>query len=111
MDENDTSNGSPGDLPDDIQRWTAKRRAALVMSILKGETTAAEAEICDGLLVAPLSGSSTRASRFSERQTPTLAAGWVHVSPRRTLRRRILILQSIGHSMLPTFSRKNSIWW
>ena len=30
MDENGTSNGSSGELPDDIQRWTAKRQAALI---------------------------------------------------------------------------------
>jgi transposase-like protein len=54
MDENGTSNGSSGDLPDDIQRWTAKRRAALVMSILKGETTAAEAARRHGLTVADI---------------------------------------------------------
>jgi hypothetical protein len=30
--------------PDDsIQRWTAKRRAALIVSLLKGETSVAEA--------------------------------------------------------------------
>jgi len=28
---------------EEVQRWTAKRRAALVSSLLKGETTAAEA--------------------------------------------------------------------
>jgi hypothetical protein len=28
MEENGTSNGSAGELPDDIQRWAAKRRAA-----------------------------------------------------------------------------------
>ena len=28
--------------PEEVQRWTAKRRAALVLSLLKGETTAAE---------------------------------------------------------------------
>jgi len=26
-------------IPEDLQRWTAKRRAALVLSILKGETS------------------------------------------------------------------------
>lgn len=30
---------SDKELPDDLQRWTAKRRAALVLSILKGETS------------------------------------------------------------------------
>jgi|HubBroStandDraft_1064217.scaffolds.fasta_scaffold279690_2 hypothetical protein len=29
--------------PEEGQRWTAKRRAALVISLLKGERTAAEA--------------------------------------------------------------------
>ena len=27
--------------PEEVQRWTAKRRATLVMSLLKGETTVA----------------------------------------------------------------------
>ena len=35
-----------------VQRWTAKRRAALVISLLKGETTAAEAARRHGLKVA-----------------------------------------------------------
>jgi transposase-like protein len=39
--------------PDDsIQRWTAKRRTALVLSILKGETSVAEAARKHGLTVA-----------------------------------------------------------
>jgi transposase-like protein len=33
---------APSLSPDEIQRWTARRRAALVLSILKGETTAEE---------------------------------------------------------------------
>ena len=40
------------ELPDDIQRWTAKRRAALVMSILRGETSVQEAARKHGLTVA-----------------------------------------------------------
>ena len=31
------------ELPEDIKRWTAKRRAALVMQLLRGETTINEA--------------------------------------------------------------------
>src|ERR1700677_1828802 len=38
--------------PEEVQRWTAKRRAALVVSLLKGETTAAEAARRHGLKVA-----------------------------------------------------------
>ena len=38
--------------PEEVQRWTAKRRAALVISLLKGETTAAEAARRHGLKVA-----------------------------------------------------------
>lgn len=46
-----------GAMPDDasaepIERWTAKRRATLVLSILKGETSVAEAARCHGLTVA-----------------------------------------------------------
>jgi transposase-like protein len=41
------------EAPDDnIQRWTAKRRAALVLSLLKGETSVAEAARKHGLTVA-----------------------------------------------------------
>jgi transposase-like protein len=38
--------------PDSPQRWTAKRRAALVVSILKGETSAQAAARKHGLTVA-----------------------------------------------------------
>ncbi len=40
------------DVSDEIQRWTAKRRVALVVSILKGETSVAEAARKHGLKVA-----------------------------------------------------------
>ena len=38
--------------PEEPQRWTARRRAALVTSILKGETSAQEAARKHGLTVA-----------------------------------------------------------
>ncbi len=37
--------------PKEVQRWTAKRRAALVVSMLKGETSAVEAARKHGLKV------------------------------------------------------------
>ena len=40
------------ELPDNLQRWTAKRRSSLVLSILKGETSAQEAARKHGLRVA-----------------------------------------------------------
>lgn len=40
------------DLPNDVQRWTAKRRAALIISILRGETSAPEAARSHGLTLA-----------------------------------------------------------
>ena len=43
-----------GTTPEEVQRWTAKRRAALVISLLKGETTAAEAARRHGLKVAEI---------------------------------------------------------
>jgi transposase-like protein len=36
---------------EDVQRWTAKRRSALVMQVLKGETSAQEAARKHGLTV------------------------------------------------------------
>ena len=40
------------EFPEPIERWTAKRRVALVVSILKGETSVAEAARTYGLTVA-----------------------------------------------------------
>jgi transposase-like protein len=40
------------EIPEEPQRWTARRRAALVTSILKGETSAQEAARKHGLTVA-----------------------------------------------------------
>jgi len=40
------------DVPEDVQRWTAKRRGALVLSIVRGETSVAEAARKHGLTVA-----------------------------------------------------------
>jgi len=40
------------EIPERVQRWTAKRRVALVVSLLKGETSAAEAARQHGLTVA-----------------------------------------------------------
>ncbi len=39
---------------DDVQRWTTKRKAALVISIIKGETSIQEAARQHGLTVAEL---------------------------------------------------------
>jgi len=51
MDETN-KNGAVSELPEDVQRWTAKRRAALVVSILRGETSAQEAARKHDLTVA-----------------------------------------------------------
>ena len=37
------------EIPEDVKRWTAKRRSALVLSILRGETSAQEAARAHGL--------------------------------------------------------------
>src|SRR5215470_8333327 len=42
------------DVPGDVQRWTAKRRVALVLSIVRGETSVAEAARKHGLTVAEI---------------------------------------------------------
>ena len=60
----------------EVQRWTAKRRAALVISVLRGETTAAEAARRHGLKVAEVEEwrerfllGGERAARAAERAT------------------------------------------
>ena len=40
------------EIPENVQRWTAKRRAALILSIVKGETSVQEAARTHGLTVA-----------------------------------------------------------
>jgi hypothetical protein len=42
------------DVSEDVQRWTAKRRVALVLSIVRGETSVAEAARKHGLTVAEI---------------------------------------------------------
>jgi len=42
------------EIPEDVQRWTSKRRAALVLSLLKGETSVQEAARKHGLTVAEI---------------------------------------------------------
>ena len=39
---------------EEVQRWTAKRRVALVLSVLRGETTVAEAARKHGIPVAEI---------------------------------------------------------
>jgi len=51
----ETKNGAElRELPEDIQRWTAKRRAALVLTILRGETSVQEAARKHDLTVAEI---------------------------------------------------------
>jgi transposase-like protein len=42
------------DEPGEVQRWTAKRRAALITSIIRGDTSMQEAARTHGLTVAEL---------------------------------------------------------
>ena len=42
------------DIPDKVQRLTARRKAAVVLSVVKGETSAAEAARKHGLTVAEI---------------------------------------------------------
>ena len=44
--------GDTEERQEEVQRWTAKRRAALILEILKGNTTTAEAARTHGLTVA-----------------------------------------------------------
>jgi hypothetical protein len=42
------------DVPDEAHRWTTKRKAAAVLSVVKGETSAAEAARKQGLTIAEI---------------------------------------------------------
>jgi transposase-like protein len=42
------------EISEDVERWTSKRKAALVLSILKGETSVQEAARKHGLTVAEI---------------------------------------------------------
>jgi len=46
--------GDTEERRDEVQRWTAKRRAALILEILKGNTTIAEAARTRGLTAAEM---------------------------------------------------------
>jgi hypothetical protein len=60
MEESNNGNGVNGEPPEDIQRWTPKRRAVLVLAIAKGETTVVEAARKHDLTVAEIeSGKDT----------------------------------------------------
>jgi transposase-like protein len=52
MDKHSGSNSNPSDTAEDFQRWTAKRKSAVVLEIIKGLTTAAEVARKHGLTVA-----------------------------------------------------------
>ena len=53
--------------PDEpIERWTAKRRAALVLRVLKGETSVVEAARQHGLTVAEIEGWQEQFLRSAE---------------------------------------------
>lgn len=56
------------DEQDDIQRWTAKRRTALVLSIIRGETSTQEAARKHGLTVAEVESWLERAMAAMENQ-------------------------------------------
>ena len=53
-------------LKDPIERWTAKRRAALVLRVLKGETSVAEAARQHGLTVGEVAGWQDQFLRAAE---------------------------------------------
>jgi hypothetical protein len=57
---------------EEVQRWTAKRRAALVLNLLKGETTAARRH---GLKVAGGGVAGAVSTRRGERTTRAAQRG------------------------------------
>ena len=67
------------DVPEDVLRWTAKRRVALVLSVIWGETSVVEAARKHGLNVAEVEDWQERFSRRGGER----AAGSTGEDPRR----------------------------
>jgi hypothetical protein len=67
---------------EEVRRWTARRRAALIISLLKGETTAAEAARQHGLKVAEVEERGDRFLLGAE------CPAWAAEARRSTARRR-----------------------
>jgi hypothetical protein len=51
------------EIPENVQLWTAKRRAALLLSILKGEPSIQEADRTHGLTMAEVEDWKEEVSR------------------------------------------------
>jgi hypothetical protein len=62
------------DVPGDVQRWTAKRRVALVLSIVRRATSVAEAARKHGLTVAEVEASATASGPPLSQPTPISGA-------------------------------------
>lgn len=58
-------------MEDDIKRWTAKRKTALVLDIIQGKTTISEASRTFDLNPPRLSNGSMKARRHGERTVPS----------------------------------------
>jgi transposase-like protein len=79
------------DVPDEVKRWTAKRKAAVVLSIVKGETSAAEAARKHGLTIAEIErwkeqffAAGENALRARPRDEEAASAPCVPKAPRRS---------------------------
>jgi len=82
---------------EEVQRWTAKRRAALVISLLKGETTVVEAARRHGLKVAEVEDWRERfVSLLSPRPVLPLLSGSIGTTPSALTRR--LAIAARGNS-------------
>ncbi len=66
---------APIESPEEIQRWTARRRTALVLSILKGEMTAEEVARRHGLTVSEVDDWKQRFLDRRPQRAPLAAAG------------------------------------
>ena len=64
------------EIPEPVQRWTAKRRSALVLTILTGETSAQEAARQHGLTVAEVEDRSRWLSPLVTDESSSDSLGW-----------------------------------
>ena len=92
------------DSPNGPKRWTAKRRAALVLSILRGETSVAQAARQHALTVAERSSSGRSGSSLPPRTG--CAAGLWMTRPLKTLKSSVSSKRWANWSWTSTSSRR-----
>ncbi|WP_229038545.1 transposase [Salmonella enterica] len=91
-------------MDEEIKRWTAKRKSALVMEIIQGKTTVAEAARAFDLPPSEIEEWVDDAKRGMETKTPYGPSHWIFASSTRSSSRNSG--EAYGEAMLELRARK-----